>query len=167
LRAQYARNLRSDQLALLDRLKNLHGNVFPNLSVLIPTAIYLEGKQVWTTTVRVWQPRGPDCIDVIAWCLVDEDSPDWWKRLGRQSYIETFGVSGMFEQDDTENWESMTRNSRVGLARGATDLNYVMGLGRPPMTGFPGPGEVYDGKYSEANARAFYRRWLDCMLAVK
>jgi hypothetical protein len=70
----------------------------------------------------------------------------------------------MFEQDDTENWESMTRNSRVGLARGTTDLNYVMGLGRSPVTDFPGPGEVYDGKYSEANARAFYRRWLDCLL---
>jgi phenylpropionate dioxygenase-like ring-hydroxylating dioxygenase large terminal subunit len=164
LRAQYERHLQPEQLALVDQLKNLHGNVFPNLSVLIPTAIYLEGKQVWTTTLRVWQPRGPDCIEVVSWCLVEKDSPDWWKRLGRQSYIETFGSSGMFEQDDTENWESMTRNSRGILSRGTTDLNYVMGLGRPPMTGFAGPGDVYQGKYNEANARAFYRRWLDYML---
>lgn len=165
LGSQYQKHLDRKQLALLQRLKNLHGNVFPNLSILIPTAIYLEGKQVWTTTLRLWQPRGPDCIEVLSWCLVEADSPEWWKRLGRQSYIETFGISGMFEQDDTENWESMTRNSRGLLSRPATELNYVMGLGRQPMADFDGPGEVYEGKYSEANARAFYRRWLDYMLA--
>ena len=34
-----------------------------------------------------------------------------------------------------------------------------------PLADFPGPGEVYDGKFSEAAARGFYRRWLDLMLA--
>jgi hypothetical protein len=42
-----------------------------------------------------------------------------------------------------------------------------MGMGGVPMTDFPGPGEVYEGKYSEAAARGFYRRWLDLMLAEK
>ncbi|MBV9600847.1 MAG: aromatic ring-hydroxylating dioxygenase subunit alpha [Chloroflexi bacterium] len=166
MRAEFEQRLSAPQLALLDRLKNLHGNVFPNLSFLIPTAIHLEGREVWSTTLRLWQPRSVDSTEVVSWCLVEKNAPDWWKRLSRQSYIETFGISGMFEQDDTENWESMTRNSRGALSRnGETDLNYTMGIGRAPMQDFAGPGVVYDGKYSEENARRFYRTWLDYMVA--
>lgn len=166
LRPEFERRLTPDQLTMLNRVKNLHGNVFPNLSFLIPTAIALEGKLVWTTTLRLWQPQGPDCVEVVSWCLVEKNAPAWWKRLSRQSYIETFGVSGMFEQDDTENWESMSRNASGSLARrDAATLNYAMGLGRAMRTEFPGPGEVFDGKFSEHNARRYYERWLQYMLA--
>lgn len=165
VREEYARHLTREQLQLMDYLKNLHGNVFPNLSVLIPTAVEIDGRKAQTTTLRLWQPKGPHQIEVVSWCLVEKQAPEWWKALARQSYVETFGSSGMFEQDDTELWETMTRNFAGVLARnGDTVLDYSMGLGRQPIAGFPGPGEVYDHKFNEANARAFYRQWLQYLL---
>jgi nitrite reductase/ring-hydroxylating ferredoxin subunit len=163
---EFERNLSPPQLELFNRVKNYHGNVFPNFSFLIPTAIKLEGNRIWNTTLRQWQPRGPDRIEVYSWCLVEKNAPDWWKVMSRQSYIQTFGTSGMLEQDDTENWEAQTRNSFSILARDDDlILNYEMGMGRKPIEGFPGPGEVYEGKFNEANSRAFYRQWLKFMLS--
>jgi hypothetical protein len=70
----------------------------------------------------------------------------------------------MLEQDDTENWVNVTENSRRVMQLSGVTFNYQMGLGRKPMDFFPGPGEVYECKFHEANARAFYRRWLDLLL---
>ena len=40
-------------------------------------------------------------------------------------------------------------------------LHYEMGIQADPIEGFPGPGKVYDGKFSEAAGRKFWRTWLD------
>ena len=168
LRAEYESRLSLDQLALMDRIKNFHGNVFPNMSFLIPNVIEIAGKRVTGMTIRQWQPIAPDQIQALSWHLVEKNAPDWWKELGRKTYVQTFGSSGMFEQDDTENWELQTRNSLSSLSFDEPVLlDYRMGMGGVPMTDFAGPGEVYEGKYSEAAARGFYRRWLDLMLAEK
>jgi hypothetical protein len=152
----------------MDRIKNFHGNVFPNMSFLIPNVIEIAGKRVTGMTIRQWQPIAPDQIQALSWHLVEKNAPDWWKELGRKTYVQTFGSSGMFEQDDTENWELQTRNSLSSLSFDEPVLlDYRMGMGGVPMTDFAGPGEVYEGKYSEAAARGFYRRWLDLMLAEK
>jgi phenylpropionate dioxygenase-like ring-hydroxylating dioxygenase large terminal subunit len=164
LRPEYEKNLSPEQLALLDRVKNFHGNVFPNLSFLIPNVIELGGHRVTGMTVRLWQPVAPGGIQAWSWHLVEKNAPPWWKELGRKAYVQTFGTSGMFEQDDTENWEAQTRNSLAALDLDEpVVLHYGMGLGREPMADFAGPGTVYDGKFSEAAARSFYRRWLDYM----
>jgi hypothetical protein len=151
---------------VLSQVRNFHGNVFPNLSFLIPTLPRMEGSAILSTTIRQWQPRGPDGIQVYSWCLVEKNAPAWWQALSKQAYIQTFGTSGIFEQDDTENWEFQTRNANAILSRdGDFMLNLRMGEGREPMRDFSGPGEVYDIKYMEANARAFYTEWLKYLLA--
>ncbi len=166
LHATFARYLSPDQLRILHQVKNLHGTVFPNLSVLIPSAVPVDGRLVSGTTLRLWQPRGPNRVEILSWCLVEKDAPDSWKAASRTAYVQTFGTSGIFEQDDTENWEAQTRISEALQPRGDDlVLNYRMGLGRPPLADFPGPGVVYEGKFNEANARAFYREWLRCLLA--
>lgn len=168
LRAEFRRNLSAEQLALLDRIKNFHGNVFPNLSFLIPNVIEFGGRRVTGMTLRQWQPVGADRIQAWSWHLVERGAPSWWKELGRKAYIQTFGTSGMLEQDDTENWEAQTHNSRIALTLNEpVDLHYGMGLGRKPLGDFPGPGDVYDGKFNEAAARSFYRRWLDYLAPVR
>jgi phenylpropionate dioxygenase-like ring-hydroxylating dioxygenase large terminal subunit len=165
LRDEYAGRLGGDQLALLDRIKNFHGNVFPNLSFLIPNFIEVDGKRVSGMMLRLWQPMGPDRLQVWSWHMVERNAPDWWKALGRRMYAQTFGMAGMFDQDDTENWEAQTRNSNTALAReDDVFLDYTMGLHQQPLEDFPGPGTVYDGKFSEAAARGFYRAWLDRMV---
>ena len=165
LRDEYASRLGGDQLALLGRIKNLHGNVFPNMSFLIPNFIEVDGKRVSGMMLRMWQPAGPDRLQVWSWHLVERNAPDWWKRLGKRMYVQTFGTSGMFDQDDTENWEAQTRNSNTALTRrGEVMLHYEMGIDAEPLTEFAGPGRVYDGKFSEAAGRTYYRTWLDHLL---
>jgi len=117
------------------------------------------------TTMRLWQPRGSDTIEVISWLLLEKETSDEWKKKIQKTYILTFGSSGMLEQDDTENWTKMTENSRQLGRLLDMPLSYGMGLGRKPMENFPGPGEVYEGKFHEANARAFYQRWLDLLVS--
>lgn len=166
---EFTRRLTPEQFAAFRRVKNLHGNLFPNLSFLIPSPILQEGQRVWSTTLRLWQPRGPESMEVVSWCLVEKGAPQKMKSTMRRSYIQTFGISGMLEQDDTENWEMQTRSSRASLSRVDDDLlmDYHMGMERTPMVdnGFGGPGTVYEGKFNEENARTFYVRWRDFILA--
>lgn len=162
---EYAARLTGEQLATLSKVKNLHGNVFPNMSFLQPNFIVMDGKRVSGIMLRVWQPTGPGQVQVYSWHLVERNGPDWWKRMGKRMYVQTFGTSGMFDQDDTENWAAQTRNATASLVRkDEVMLHYQMGLDADPLPDFNGPGNVYDGKFSEAAGRSFYRTWLDYML---
>jgi phenylpropionate dioxygenase-like ring-hydroxylating dioxygenase large terminal subunit len=158
---EYARRLRPEQFALLRTLANMPGTVFPNLSFLI-SAVTLKGRLVSHTELYQWQPLAPDRIEVLSWLLVERSAPPAWKELSRQAYVLTFGPSGVFSQDDTENWTQITRNSR-GPVAGRLGFIYEMGKDAQPTGAFAGPGDAYEGKYSEANARGFYRRWLDLL----
>jgi hypothetical protein len=160
---QFEKNLSPEQFSLLQTVKNAHATVFPNLSFLISSMTY-EGQPIYHTTMRLWQPVGYDTIEVVSWVLVEKETPEEWKKRAQRAYIHTFGSSGMLEQDDTENWVNVTENSRKVSQLPGVTFNYQMGLGRKPMDSFPGPGEVYECKFHEANARAFYRRWLDLLL---
>lgn len=166
LHAEYAAHLEPEQLRLLHRVKNLHGNVFPNLSFLIPNFIDMGGQKVSGMMLRLWQPIGPDRIEVWSWHIVEKNAPEWWKRKGRAMYVQTFGASGMFDQDDTENWELQTANANSALSRrDEVWLHFEMGIHLEPLAdAFPGPGDVYDGKYSESAGRTYYRHWRDLML---
>ena len=159
----FEKNLNADQFALLKLVKNAHGTVFPNLSFLISSMIY-DNEPIYHTTMRLWQPLGYDSIEVVSWVLVEDETSQEWKKKVQRAYIRTFGSSGMLEQDDMENWIHVTENSHRVLSLPGVTFNYRMGLGRKPMDSFPGPGEVYECKFHEANARAFYRRWLDLLL---
>jgi phenylpropionate dioxygenase-like ring-hydroxylating dioxygenase large terminal subunit len=164
LEPEYASKLDADQLALLHRVKNFHGNVFPNMSFLIPNFIPIDGRLVTGMMLRMWQPVGPDRLVAWSWFLVEKNAPAWWKEKGRRMYTQTFSSSGMFDQDDTENWEAQTEVANASLTRpDEVMLDYTMGLDATPLSDFPGPGTVYDGKFSESAARTFYRTWLDLL----
>ena len=157
----FERRLRPEQFSLLKQLANMPGTVFPNLSFLI-SAVTLKDQLISHTELFAWRPLAVDRIEELTWFLVERDAPQEWKDASRQAYILTFGLSGIFSQDDTENFSNITTNSRSAIARKLSFL-YEMGKGSRPMRGFAGPGEVYEGKYNEANARQFYRRWLDLL----
>lgn len=165
LRDEIATHLDADQLALLDQVKNFHGGIYPNLAFLMPNVIEVAGTRVTGTTLRLWQPIDASHIRVYSWLLVEKNAPQEWKDLVRRAYVLTFGAAGMLEQDDTEVWEALTENA-VGLARHGDEhyLDYTMGMGVEPLSEFPGPGDAYRGKFSEASARGFYRRWLHDLL---
>lgn len=158
---EFERRLSPAQMTVLRQMAHMPGTVFPNLSFLI-SAVTLKGRFVSHTELLFWQPKGPDRIDVYSWFLVEKAAPDWWKDLSRQAFILTFGPSGMLSQDDSENFIQVARGAR-GPVAGRLAFNYEMGLGRVPLRDFAGPGQVYEGKYNEANARAYYGRWLELM----
>lgn len=141
-----------------------HGTIFPNLSFLAAATIVAgDNRPVPYFTLRVWQPISHDAIEVWSWLLIDKEAPEAFKRASYDAYVLSFGSSGLLEQDDTENWTSITRSAR-GLMAHRQHLSYTMGASSlPPMTDWPGPGKAYPLDYTEANERAFYETWLHYM----
>jgi PAH dioxygenase large subunit len=162
---QVERRFTPTQLDVFRRTVFIHGGVFPNLSLLnVWIAKDHMSAPVPFFTLRVWHPVGPDKMELWSWFLVERDGPDWYKQESYESYVHTFGVAGTFEQDDAENWRSMTRVAKGSMAR-EHYLNFQMGRGvleRDPD--WPGPGEAYPLDYSEANQRGFHSLWLKYML---
>jgi phenylpropionate dioxygenase-like ring-hydroxylating dioxygenase large terminal subunit len=157
----YQRNLAPDQFEIQKQMAHMVGTVFPNLSFLI-SAITLKGQLISHTELFHWQPKGPDRIELNLFFLVEKEAPAEWKERSRQAWLLTFGTAGVLSQDDAENWTDITRNSRGPVVRGLA-FNYEMGLAEKALRDFPGPGRAFEGKYNEANARAFYGRWLELL----
>ena len=127
------------------------GTVFPNFSILHSSA----------RTFRVWQPRGPDKIEIMSCLYVDKAAPPEIKDAMRLAGIRTFSPSGSLEQDDMDNWQACSQAGRGTVSR-RYSINLQMGLGherfRDDLMGW-----ASDSFVSESNHRNFYRRWADLM----
>jgi hypothetical protein len=99
---------------------------------------------------------------VFSWFLVERDAPEEFKQLSAWSYLRSFGVSGTFEQDDTEIWTLITRGGGTMLG-GRQPLNYRMGGEVEVDERWPGPGIAQPVTFSDASLRNFYERWLELM----
>ena len=129
------------------------GTVFPHFSLLRGTS----------RTLRVWQPRGPDKTEVRSLVFMDKAAPPEVKRAVRLAGIRGFSPSGSFEQDDMDNWQECTQTCRGVMSR-RMHLHTRMGLGHERFDPALG-ASVSDGRFSESNHRAFYRRWAELMEA--
>lgn len=125
---------------------------------IFPTCSFLPGYN----TVRTWQPKGPNSVEVWTFTIVDKDAPDEIKAEYRKQTVRTFSASGVFEQDDGDNWIEIQRVLRGAKAR-SRPFNVQMGkagMRRRDDPDFPGDiGYVYN----EENARGFYAHWLRMM----
>lgn len=141
--------------------------VLPNLSFVHNwPVINDEGQVVPFISVRQWQPVSPTETEVLSWFAVDADAPDWYKEASYKAYLMCFGSSGMFEQDDVENWTSITHVARGQLAQRLNLFNR-MGWTRDgddvsPQIDWPAPGRAYTG-FNEHNQRALLALWADHM----
>ncbi|WP_078409155.1 aromatic ring-hydroxylating oxygenase subunit alpha [Priestia abyssalis] len=162
LKDEYKRNLSEEQYEVLSSLKNMIGNIFPNLSFLI-SHTKIKDQLISNTSIRMWRPISHDKMEVIAWMLVEKHAPQDWKDRSRDAFILTFSPSGIFEQDDTEVFTDITEAAQgpMPFQKNLT-YNYTMGLHREPVE-FVGPGVAYDDKFSEASQRNFYQYWLELM----
>ncbi|MFC3050665.1 aromatic ring-hydroxylating oxygenase subunit alpha [Kordiimonas pumila] len=124
--------------------------VFPNFS-------FLPGQN----TFRVWQPKGPDKIELYSWTLVNKNMPAEVKEAYRRGSMMTFSPAGVFEMDDGENWEFSTR-ANAGVITRKQKLCYSMGLGSE-LADTDFPGIIHRGSLNDANQRLFYQRWQDLM----
>lgn len=144
--------------------------LFPNLSLVHNwPQIDDTGRVVPFISVRQWQPVSQRETEVLSWFAVDAAAPEEFKRDSYRAYLMCFGSSGMFEQDDVENWVSITDMAGGSMARRLL-LNSRMGLTsadkpvKPPLAGFSGPGVAYQG-FGEFNQRHWLAQWADLLEA--
>ncbi|MGW6460717.1 Rieske 2Fe-2S domain-containing protein [Streptomyces sp. NPDC055078] len=143
-------------------------SIFPNLSFVHNWPRVEDSEDVLPfISIRQWQPISEDETEVLSWFAVDKDAPEEFKALSYKAYLMCFGSSGMFEQDDVENWVSLTTTAAGSMARRLL-LNNRMGLlsddspVAPVLTPdqFAGPGEARLG-YGEYNQRFLLAEWAD------
>ena len=145
-------------------------SLFPNLSFVHNWPKVADGAEddvLPFISVRQWQPVSADETEVLSWFAVDAAAPAEFKKLSYKAYLMCFGSTGMFEQDDVENWVSITSTAAGSMARRLL-LNNRMGLLHdnkpvtPPLARWVGPGTAYVG-YGEYNQRAMLALWADCL----
>jgi PAH dioxygenase large subunit len=99
-----------------------------------------------------------------SWLAIDKDATPEYRKRVYETYVRTFGPSGIFDQDDMENWEDCTR-ANIGPAARRYTLHHKMGLNRATATDWPGPGVAYPDSYGEMTQRSWYAQWLTTMTA--
>lgn len=143
---------------------------FPNLSFVHNWPKVRDGRHDETLpfiSIRLWQPISENETEVCSWFAVDSAAPPQYKQDSYKAYLMCFGSTGMFEQDDVENWVSLTTTAGGSMARRLL-LNSRMGLladDRPVIealapSAFHGPGRAQVG-YNEHNQRAWLNMWAD------
>jgi phenylpropionate dioxygenase-like ring-hydroxylating dioxygenase large terminal subunit len=141
--------------------------VLPNLSFVHNWPIVDEdGLVAPFISLRLWQPVSATETEVLSWFAVDRGAPDWYKEASYKAYLMCFGSSGMFEQDDVENWTSITQMSR-GMMAERLNLHSRMGLLRDDETvtspiDWPAPGRAFTG-FGEYNQRELLSLWCDLL----
>jgi len=141
--------------------------LFPNLSLVHNWPKIRGGGSdddvVPFISLRQWQPISATETEVLSWFVVDAEASEEFKEDSYKAYLMCFGSSGMFEQDDIENWVSITTASQSSMARDLL-LNSRMGLRgddtaiTPPLTDFAGPGFARVG-FGEFNQRNWLTLW--------
>ncbi|MCI0897251.1 MAG: aromatic ring-hydroxylating dioxygenase subunit alpha, partial [Chloroflexi bacterium] len=121
------------------------GTIFPNFSLLRTSG----------RTFRTWHPKGPDKIEIWTYLYVDKAAPDSVKEAVRLAGVQGFGPSGVFEQDDMDNWAECSKAGRGTVTRRMM-LNYQMGLNHE---GFNDELQAWtsEHRFSDSNHRQFYR----------
>ncbi len=138
--------------------------LFPNLSLVHNwPQVDDSGTVTPFISLRLWHPISESETEVLSWFAVDSAAPEDFKERSYKAYLMCFGSSGMFEQDDIENWASITTTAKGTMARRLL-LNGRMGLDRDnqPLVAqyddFSGPGVAFQG-YGEHNQRHWLGMW--------
>ncbi len=168
LREAMAAQWTEERRALID-----NGGFMPSAATLFPNLSFVhnwpavdeDGTLAPFTSLRLWQPIGPGETECLSWFAVAADASEEFKERSYKAYIMCFGTSGMFEQDDVENWVSITTTAGGSMARRLL-LNNRMGLDHEDRSlvdahdGFAGPGLGYQG-FNEHGQRHWFAQWCD------
>lgn len=153
------RYMRSRQERITMRLGKFRSDMWGSVAsaTIFPNFSFLPGY----FTFRTFQPKGPLQTEIHAWTLVPRNMPEDIKDRFRRGSMRTFSPSGLLEMDDGENWEHSTA-ANAGFVTRNQRLCYAMA---PAGEGAPEglPGTISSGQLSDANQRAFYRRWAEML----
>jgi phenylpropionate dioxygenase-like ring-hydroxylating dioxygenase large terminal subunit len=123
------------------------GTIFPNLS------FFFAG----TPTIRVWQPRGVNRMEVWSWTFAEGDPSAEVVEAQRRNMTTSFSASGLVEQEDGLMWSSCQRELESGVVRRRHVLNYAQGANNT-YTEPDRPG-VLGKNPTEIGIFGFYERW--------
>jgi phenylpropionate dioxygenase-like ring-hydroxylating dioxygenase large terminal subunit len=135
------------------RLGRINMNVFPNLFVAT------SGSNL---ALRV--PKGPTSTEIWIWSCYDGKSPDDLRNMQRQRSESHFGPSGLFEQEDGENWDQSTAGTR-GTVSSRYPLNYSMAIKKGEVLHQEGTAPRVETHMNEHAQLWTYRTWADFMAA--
>jgi PAH dioxygenase large subunit len=136
------------------------GTMWPNFHWLqLVTAGDTKSEPVGILNLRLEIPLSPTRTRMYSWFAIDKAAPPDYRKISYETYVRCFGPSGIFDQDDMENWEECTAAARGPAAKRYT-LHHKMGLGRPTDATWVGPGTAYADSYGEMTQRAWYAEWL-------
>ncbi|MGD9714915.1 MAG: Rieske 2Fe-2S domain-containing protein [Thermomicrobiales bacterium] len=135
------------------RLGRINMNVFPNLFVAT------SGSNL---ALRI--PKGPTETEIWMWGCYGADRPEEHKALLRQRAGNHFGPSGLFEQEDGENWDQSTAGAR-GVISSRYPLNYAMALKKGEVLHQEGTAPRVETHMNEHAQLWTYRAWADFMAA--
>ena len=157
LQAQYYRDTMPEverRLGALRAKRLLLGvsNTFPNFTC-----------HIFNNLIRVWHPRGPFHTEVWAFVILDKDMPAEVKDAVRVMAQQTFNPSGLFEQDDMDNWRQCTEAGKSLMAR-SRPQHLAMGIGHEGSDGTL-PGLVHSTNITEVTQRGLYAGWQNFMNA--
>jgi hypothetical protein len=152
----YESTLKPEQSKLLEHLRVVVGNVFPNFSFIESQA----GPGEKAVIIRLWHPINGTEMEVLSWVLVEREASPEYKARMLKNGSHNFGVSGVFEQDDVELWEAATAASDNTIAR---QFPYSFHTATPyrekPLADYKGPGRAYRPSASEVIQFEFMRHW--------
>ena len=129
-----------------NRNSSIVGALFPNIAVHTPSNL-----------IRAWNPRGPLHTEIWGYTYLPKAAPQDVKDALRRQSLQSFNPSGIFEQDDMDNWiqSTLSGKSQIGRTR---PIQMSMGLGHetthPELRGTIGGKSI-----NEVPQRGLYARW--------
>ena len=150
------------QADLARRSRVLVGTVFPNFSYLIIPLTGTAGQPATAfAQVRLWQPRGDGKMEAWSWTLVPKSASAEFREKSYLAAVQTFGSTGVFDQDDGVAGRGMIRTGTSVFGRGMK-LNYQAGYRvgtAAPIEDWQGPGLATSHRYEENSYRYTIRQW--------
>ena len=156
LEALYQQTLEPGQCALLRRLRVAVGNVFPNFSFIEA----IVGPAQRAIIIRLWQPVSGTEMEISSWVLAEREASAEYKARALRIGARTFGIAGVFEQDDLTIWASATAASDNRIAqRYAYGFQTSLPYRDKPLTDYDGPGRAFKPVTTEVVQFEFMRHW--------
>lgn len=143
------------------------GTLFPNTSWVEPLlTVAADQPPTAFLALNNWQPLSADRIEIWCWYFAEAEAAPESRAQMHRTALQTFGVGGVFDEDDAEIWASISRTIRGPIAA-RQDMHFNAGWSMPALTSVAGRGTAYPSLLSEHAQFGFLRRWDELMSAAE
>ena len=163
----FEKTLAPDQMAQMLHGAPSVGTIFPNTSWVESLAAVDQSKAPrFFLSLRNWQPLDEERIEVWNWFFAEAEANDETCGEAQRIGLQTFGIGGIFEEDDAEIWANISRTMRGGMASEGF-FDFSAGSGVEPLTGYSGHGTAHPSQLAEDAQFGFMLRWNEMMKAAE